>query len=51
MANYNPNEYAWQTQNQNSQSYSFDTSNAFVDQAQTLGKPLDLFRCYFPLFY
>ncbi|KAL0832087.1 hypothetical protein ABMA28_001573 [Loxostege sticticalis] len=36
MANYNPNEYTWQTQNQNSQSYSFDTSNAFVDQAQTL---------------
>ncbi|XP_035441063.2 protein YIPF5 [Spodoptera frugiperda] len=36
MANFNnPNDYSWQTQN-NSQSYSFNTSNAFADQPQTL---------------
>lgn len=38
MANFNnPNDYSWQTQN-NSQSYSFNTSNAFADQPQTLGE-------------
>ncbi|XP_063389492.1 protein YIPF7 [Cydia fagiglandana] len=36
MANYNnPNDYSWQGQN-NSQNYSFNASNAFGDQAQTL---------------
>ncbi|CAG9787229.1 unnamed protein product [Diatraea saccharalis] len=34
MANYNPNDYAWQTQN--SQNYSFDTTATFTDPAQTL---------------
>lgn len=36
MANYNPNDFTWQNQN-NSQNYSFDT-NTFADTAQTLGK-------------
>lgn len=40
MANFNnPNDYNWQTQNSN-QNYSFNTSNTFADQAQTLGEYL-----------
>ncbi|XP_026759725.2 protein YIPF5 [Galleria mellonella] len=35
MANYNPNDFSWQTQN-TAQNYSFDTSNTFADPAQTL---------------
>ncbi|XP_059053499.1 protein YIPF5 [Achroia grisella] len=35
MANYNPNDFTWQTQN-NAQNYSFDTSNTYADPAQAL---------------
>ncbi|CAG9120969.1 hypothetical protein JYU34_004622 [Plutella xylostella] len=36
MANYNnPNDYSWQNQN-NSQNFSFNNSNAFADQGPTL---------------